>query len=171
MAKLFVQDVVRSSVAYYHKHGLKNIKDVPINEIEKLVSKGPVHDGIPYYPGLFTVPVCRNPDGAFISSVGSDEARNYPCRCGELGPSRNRNGYSRAKDESKEFFQASGLKWSHNLREYCEEDMGCDQDDSQNFNFKWDDSPPNRLLNPNPKLDHPYTHCDDPKGHTTSGRQ
>ncbi len=166
-----MQDVVRSSVAHYQRQKSRNINDVPMNEIEHLTSQGPVHTGKMYHAGLFSVPVCRNPDGAFISSVGSDEARNYPCRCGELGPSRNRNGYSKAKDESKEFFQASGLKWSHNLREYCEEDMDCSEDGSQSFNFKWDDSPPNRQLNPNPKLDHPYTHCNDPKGHTTSGRQ
>lgn len=140
-----------------------------MNETEYLTSQGPVHSGKKYYAGLFSVPVCRNPDGAFISSVSSNEARNYPCRCGELGPSWNRNGYSSARDESKEFFQASGLKWSHNLREYCEEHMDCHEDNGQSFNFKWNDSPPNRQLKANDDLDHPYTHCDDTKVHSTSG--
>ncbi|KAF2025600.1 hypothetical protein EK21DRAFT_116613 [Setomelanomma holmii] len=78
-------------------------------------------------PGAYTIPICRNPAGESISSVWAKEARDYPCMC---GPFTWKSGWSIGKDETKGFFNFTGLIYSEDWEEFCHGHNKCKGEDS-----------------------------------------
>jgi hypothetical protein len=81
------EDIVRSSLWVAENKLEKvirpyNVTTVPGGGLQfsEKASQSSKHAGS--LPGAFTIPVCRNPAGEAISSVWSDDSKNFPCRCG-----------------------------------------------------------------------------------------
>lgn len=127
---LTLDDVVESSVfAYTHK-----MKD----------SSGSQDDATSYdqyfeepgkggrYRGLFSIPICRNPDGGAISSINHQKSKNYPCMCGE-NPWNDKDNWDYSRDETQQFLIDTGLVASGDWQKHC--DHHCKKDHKTDFDF------------------------------------
>lgn len=114
------------------------------------------------------IPVCMSPGGEHISSILSDEGRNYPCQCGFNDPRHNmaKGGgeYEEYKDESAQFLAATGLMYSDDLESYCSVNMGCTHEHANYQRFS------NQISGWDGNFDIPYTKCEDFKEHSTMGK-
>ncbi|KAF2691999.1 hypothetical protein K458DRAFT_381828 [Lentithecium fluviatile CBS 122367] len=106
------------------------------------------------------VSVCRNPDGEAISSVHAKKARNYPCMYGEFGW---KSGWSLGADETRQFLELMGFKFSEDREDYCSDHNHCHGAKHQDWNFVAGPGDP-----PIPKkMKHPFRKCTEPKKHET----
>ncbi|KAF2840719.1 hypothetical protein M501DRAFT_1029948 [Patellaria atrata CBS 101060] len=124
------EDIVRSSLDHYRIFGNKACSAVGTKE---LVDKSHTNEFKNIIPGMFTVPVCRNPRGEAISSIRRNKSRNYPCMCG--GFSWDSKDYKKEKDETETLLQASNLYASEDFAEYCSKSK-FKKDKARPFHFK-----------------------------------
>jgi hypothetical protein len=101
------KDIFRSSL-YVHKkvddirNGNMRITDQGLTEIVRNEN-----NTMGNVARIFTIPVCRNPNGEAISSVWADKGRNYSCICGEF--SWNGPHYTFESNEMTRFLMLSGF--------------------------------------------------------------
>ncbi|KAF2823208.1 hypothetical protein CC86DRAFT_409136 [Ophiobolus disseminans] len=119
-------------------------------------------------PGAFAVPVCRNSGGEAISSVWSEDARNYPCMCGEFLWD-NDGAWSTKKDQTLKFLHLSTFMFSEDWEDCCSNHNDCKGVNGIDWRptlEKWrkPGDPPI------PKsLKHPFHKCEDANEHDTFG--
>ncbi|KAF2654167.1 hypothetical protein K491DRAFT_779790 [Lophiostoma macrostomum CBS 122681] len=115
-------------------------------------------------PGVFNIAICRNPGGEAISSVWHDDARNYPCMCGEFGWGKH-DGWTFQKDETQRFLEKTGLYASEDFEDFCSHHLGCKEEDDIDWDFKIGPGMPPKAK----QLKHPFKMCKHPKKHSTWG--
>jgi hypothetical protein len=180
-----LKDIVRSSL-FVHRNNLGDAAynlDIPLiraafkSEAARLISNDTIQTGEMQpegtesrgkVPGAFTIPVCRNVGGESISSIWSDDSRNYPCMCGE-GFTWNR-GWSQEKDETPRFLELTGFMFSEDWEDYCSDHNKCKVQGDINwwtmFNgIRHRDDPQIPY-----KLNHPFNTCRKPWAHDHYGR-
>lgn len=153
-----MEDVVRSSL-FVHENKLQNaIERFDYKKVASALARGKsLGTNLGHIPGLFTLPVCRNPGGEAISSVWETKGRNYPCMCGEFG--WNNNSWHFSKDETKQFLIYTGLMFSENWEHFCNKNGHCKGENGIDIHASLD-----RLRRPGdpqiPKdLKHPFKKC------------
>ncbi|KAI9726810.1 MAG: hypothetical protein M1828_000666 [Chrysothrix sp. TS-e1954] len=106
VANITLKEVMTSSLSYYEKFKHRNITSLSVKDIESL-NQGPAGiQGVS--AGVFDIPVCRSPKGAWLTEYSSDQMRNYPCMCG-----------SPTDSETREFAQAADLAKSDAWKGLC----------------------------------------------------
>jgi hypothetical protein len=137
--------------------------DDPVLNSEKVRNVGKV-------PGMFMIPICRNPGGEAISSVWSNGGRNYPCMCGEFPWRTTATDYWHIdKDETLRFLELSGFKFSEDWEDYCSNHNKCNKREDIDFYSMLDATrypgdPPVASW-----IQHPYRECLRVKDHYDHG--
>lgn len=120
---LTLQDVARSSYWVHQKNTVKRkgerIEMDPLS-LDSTIRTPDEHLG--RVPGVFTVPICRNPGGESISGVLDKHGTNYPCMC---GPFNWDNGWTEEKDETPTFLMRSGFQFSEDWEDWCSNHNDC----------------------------------------------
>ena len=130
-----LDDVVEASVQSYMNNKRQDTKLTDRNDLETVQYDqwfGKKAVGGPY-AGLFSIPVCRNPDGGPISSVNRETSRNYPCMCGE-NPWHDKKNWDYGRDETPAFLEATGLVLSGDWEKFC--DARCKKAHKHDYDFK-----------------------------------
>lgn len=117
--------------------------------------------------GIFTISVCRNPKGEAISSVFSDDGRNYPCLCGEF--SWDDPDYTFEKDQTTDFLIKSGFAFSEDWEHYCDSHNDCEDDESIDLRNILNDKRRKGDPEITEELGHPWFKCKKPKDHKDKG--
>ncbi|KAF2850429.1 hypothetical protein T440DRAFT_530497 [Plenodomus tracheiphilus IPT5] len=115
-------------------------------------------------PGAFRLPFCRSPKGEAISSYNDKAGRNYPCMCGEMGW---KDGtYSPTVDQTEKFLAQTGLMFSKDYEDACDNDHHCKRNKGIDLKAKLEAyRKPGDPPIPE-KIKHPYRKCKKPFGHT-----
>ena len=99
-----LEDAVRGSLRFFDETNNSRLDDMTSASVGSLIRK---EDNNKDFAGYWTIPVCEDPEGFWISSIDNDDGRNYPCMC---GTSTADQGY---------FLDASHLKYSYDFYRFC----------------------------------------------------
>jgi len=117
------EDIVLSSlfVRKYKlaQNGAGNYENVP-HAFEHSKKNGRYYGTM---PGVFTLPICHNPQGEAISSVWTRKSMHLPCMCGDFGWDNGQ--YRRDKDETLGFLVKTGLMHSDAWGKQCLSQSKC----------------------------------------------
>lgn len=125
-----LQDAALASIRYYNQFGnarpgtseVANPPDVNAFTLQNQVLDDSVSHML---DGIFTIPVCWNAGGEFISSDAIDDARNYPCMCGDKPIHHEDNTFRPDLDKTGQFLIASRIELLNDWRAYCNHNMDC----------------------------------------------
>ncbi|KAF2421832.1 hypothetical protein EJ08DRAFT_653320 [Tothia fuscella] len=131
-------NIMDSSIAHYYKHGLKDEEKKQLDEIQdklfflqntSLKLGGEI-------PGIFTLLIANCPHRECISQVATEnkdhkyEPRKtheiMPCMVGDF--SWTNHDYSREKDETRDFLQATSLFTEKFFKQRCKKIHNCQRD-------------------------------------------
>jgi len=105
------EDIVRSSKNYWDLYGnSRNQASMPSIFHSSMPSSG---------PGTFTIPICNDPHGNFISSTDSKEGRSFPCQCAAKDPVPGHEDKVAVNQRQAEFLVATHLRFSYDYNQQC----------------------------------------------------
>ncbi|KAF2877022.1 hypothetical protein BDV95DRAFT_601439 [Massariosphaeria phaeospora] len=163
MHRITIEDIVRSSLWVHENHLEDAIRNMDATRIADMHRHASTNLG--QVPGAFTIAVCRNPGGESITTTNQNDARNYPCMCGQFGWRPNEKGaWSPQNDETPEFLVRSGLIFSGEWSRSCKRDNKCDA--SKKIDWVFEGRFPRDIEIPE-KSKHPFTECKKPRAHLT----
>jgi hypothetical protein len=184
------EDIIRSSL-FVHRHNLHdaiesgNITvmraafqqegyELPVAGPSEIIDRASHAEkgNLGKVPGQFRIAVCRNPGGEAVSSVWSDDSRNYPCMCGEFlwdGTYGSERAYELGKDQILKFLEVTEFMFSEDWEDYCSGHNGCEGLDSVDINAVLEAKRHSGDPSIPEKLKHPFQKCDKPQGHATYG--
>jgi hypothetical protein len=132
-SNLTLEDVARSSYDVHRRKLIKRKGQRP--DLDPMASESILNgtgDRNAVINGVFTVPICENPDGKAISSVLDPDGQNYPCMCGQ--PWTADKGYSYSEDQTPRFLGLSGLMFSNDWEHWCDNHNDCDEESDIDLN-------------------------------------
>ena len=159
-----IKDVVPSSL-FVHENKLQNALELfDYKEVASALTRGKgLGTNLGKLPGLFTLPICRNPGREAISSVWETKGRNHPCMCRDFG--RNNHSWNINKDETKQFLILRGLMFSEDWEHFCNKNGHCKGHNNIDIHSSLD-----RLRKPGDSqipryLKHPFKKCEQKTEH------
>lgn len=158
-AKLALEHAARSSLHVHQKNLMKK-------KGQRLDIGPPTADSIfngtadehADIKGVFTIPICENPDGKAVSGVLDPKGQNYPCMCGQ--PWNIDKRYLFREEQTPRFLALSGLMFSKHWEDYCDNHNDCDEESDVDLHPILDGLRDPKTDPEIPKkLKHPYREC------------
>ncbi|KAF1914053.1 hypothetical protein BDU57DRAFT_332080 [Ampelomyces quisqualis] len=170
------EDIVRSSLFVHHNKLEDALMDLEVPNLQAALERDglkPTNNDenslkfLGSIPGVFSVPVCRNPSGESISSVLDDRGRNYPCMCGEFTWNE---GWTIEKDETLKFLKLTGFAASEDWEAFCSHKNKCEGENSIDWHKQLDHERKKGDPGIPKKLKHPFKKCNRVNSHDHKGK-